>query len=739
MPFREIPDSELSKEERQGFQEIPSIQMTRGGLIGAPQAAPVDVRAMGALSTPAMENPSMPGILGSRGIRPDVKGALMLTGPEHHADILAKQTGASMGKDIFGNVIAALPPSERIPQGERVMMETPADQAARAAASVGLESLAAAPALKAKRALTRLNATGALLATSSILQDYLARGYGSEQPIGVGKAAVTGALGMLGEGLVGAVDWAVRTVIPFSEMYRKGKGLTKKGIRTVRSLYGQEMVRVLNNRQLREQLDQIAKRSGGIREQGVPAAVEQATRAVRGVEATPGQAMGPGSTQAVLEKRIQTGAYGPELAQEVTRRQERAAETLEDTGVANVLQDIGGDVRISRGDAGSLIKGSLVARARQVQDQSRSLLQEADRLGARVDPNSVAQFAEQLPATRGFRDFPSPEADARLTALQDLSQQGDLSLQQFQAWDSVTRRTRRLMGKDKRQNQASLTNLLREVDAAIDDGRIVINGPPEAIDLYRRGKQLTADFHRRFSEQYIGNRRTKNLVQRLVSGSLDAGKDDLIDITDAGGAIVQFVKSGLGGKANITRDLQPLYRELGSSPNSRKWKAFKEEVFLELLELGRMPTAEGRQLSGRNLRNKWEQYLANDDLNSFITNVFTPRERERIGQFVDDAFRVTETMRLTNTAPTSEMIKDYNRRVRGIPFLSQSRFEMLKNLPGVQATIQAGGTRAASRAMEGQIGPKRILPRNIGAVAGALTADELFDAELAYDELVNVE
>ena len=616
--------------------------------------------------------------------------------------MLRKQLGnkVKFSKDIYDNELVEI-------DGARYPLNKPglSVQDMISMSTEGVSLLPAGFSTKIKRAIARHPAAAITSALTVAASDAAARGLGAQENFDPIKTAAVSVGPILGDIAITGYNWGKRLAGFGSEVYYKiGQGFTRKGRNVLEEQVGPVMARQLNRPDLRPYLDDIQRQSGGI--SSPQDAARMAGMRQRGLDPTAGEAAAPQSPIRQLEQMagVNTSqpAFGSEVASNIDAAMRQSREALRTTGVENVQRELGGTMT-RRGQLGEVLKRSLMSRRDASEQVYRDLYNQADQIGSRIDPATVRSFAEQFRADRRVKRLRNSPVNDELKTLEEMVEdpQG-VTLEEMTDWLSDLKTA----GFEDKvpKNQRAYAILSNEAEQAMNDGRIGITGPQEALVLYRRAQTVRAQHGQRFQTQFVEGVPVRNIVQRLVAGGRKQRDVEMVDYADAGGELTRFMQAGLGGKPGVTRDLEPLYREMGNNPNSRQWRAFKEEVFLELLR----PAMKGSRVPGREvfdgarLRDDWNKALANEDMNNFINRVFTDRERNRIQQYVDDAHDITEGVKRTKVSP--EMKEQYRRTAHGLPFLSQSRQEILKAIPFVGDVLEARTQRAVDNILQsGQV------------------------------------
>ena len=731
--------------ERDPGGTIPTPVAPQQGLLGAPadfrqQAMQQYGQRIGSIAQPTpqnpvtsaigqavtggpIEDPSAPELMRAPGL-PAIGRAVMgvpFQDVKSKKQMLRKQLGGKIkfSTDIYGNDLAEI-------DGARYPLNMPglSVQDMIDMSTEGMSLLPAGFSTKIKRAIARHPAAAISSALTVVASDKAAQALGAEGNFDPIKTAAVSVGPILGDIAVTGYNWAKRLAGFGSDVYYKiGQGFTRKGRNVLQEELGPVMARQLNRPDLRPYLDDIQRQSGGI--SSPQDAARMAGMRQRGLEPTAGQAAAPQSPVRQLEQMAGANtsqpAFGSEVAANIQAGMARSQEALRTTGQESVQRALG-NTMTRRGQLGEVLKRSLMSRRDASEQVYRDLYTQADQLGARIDPATVQTFAQQLRDSRQITRMQSKPTGRHLRDLENMAQdpQG-LTLEDMRDWISDAKTLR--ASDDVPKNKRALSILIDNTESAMDDGRIGISGPQEALGLYRQAQAARARHGQRFEYQMMGGSPVRNIVQRMVAGGQGQRAVDMTDYADAAGELTQFIRSGLAGKANITRDLEPLYREMGRNPNSRQWRAFKEEVFLELLR----PAMKGSRVPGREvfdgarLRDDWNKALANEDMNNFIGRVFTDRERNRIQQYVDDAYDITEGVRRTKVSP--EMKEQYRRTAHGLPFLSQSRQEILKAIPFVGDVLEARTQRAVDNILQSGQVPAPLqtigIPGFVGSGVGA--------------------
>lgn len=712
-------------QEKTGW--IPDVGMRPGGLIGVPTGgADPDLRralmakALGAAGRGPTTMPEQPEVVTAPGVPPLARAGMAAPTAKQRKEILQEQVpGVQFDTDQFGVEFAVMPSGERYPLNQPGLST---QDIAQLGPELALTSGVAALTKGIGRTTARVGTTALGMAAQSALQDKLAQMAGASDGVNTSRAIIAAVGSLAGDTILGAADLAMRMALMKSKrLYRPGKGFTSAGRKQLREQVGAETARTFSNKKLVPILDEIHdKSSHGITDAGDAASL--AAMRSRGVAATYGQGGVESGSARQIQLLTQKGTFGDEPKQILDEGIEAAEESLGTTALRTVQGDIGTGAIARQGQSARVLQHSLLSRRDASLASVDQLYDEARALGARVNPESLKGFVE---ANKDMRTaFNTRQGKARYKELKRLSKEKNLSFQDLENWLRDAKKIRRASSDGV--VIGDMTQMINRVNAGLNSGNISVVGSDQALDLYRRARTAMATHVERFEHEYRGGRKVQNIVHDLVSGGRRAGDALSVSPEDAAGELVGFIRQGIQGKANITRELAPLIREMGGR-SSTQWKRFKEEVFLELVKPGRLKIVGNRSvMDGAQIRRDWLNARRNEGMNEFLSTVFGPRDLARIDQYVDDAFAVSRGVQAADI--TEEMRRRYRRRTRGLPFLSQPRIKILELMPFYDKLIESSVQRAGRLAQSGQLPARNIIQPGVGAIVGA-TAAQQYESE----------
>jgi hypothetical protein len=226
------------------------------------------------------------------------------------------------------------------------------------------------------------------------------------------------------------------------------------------------------------------------------------------------------------------------------------------------------------------------------------------------------------------------------------------------------------------------------INKAVADDLIV--GDPQAIKAWKAAVKSRANMGRLFE----GDDAIQALTERAQRGGATTNK---IDPEDAANYLFNRSDLGMIGKKNLTRDVKRIRDTLGAT--SPEWAGVRSEVFQRLASAGRGPSTPGSpaNFSGQKFAEAWGKMNAKSP--ELVRTMFTPDERQLIGDFADIAQRATT-------------------KVKGGDNPSGSGFVIMQ---GVNKALSNLGA-ASGAALGSVLGP--------GGAAGGATAGRVFDSFL---------
>ena len=444
----------------------------------------------------------------------------------------------------------------------------------------GLMALGATPLGRAGGAalggVGRVVGTGIGVGGASMLQDQLARNFGSTEPIDLQRALIAAGGGMAGETLgavLGPVAWrTVRSVFGNGALYREGTGLTATG-RSVLQQAGIDPDTITT--QMGAELQRLSRTTGDL-----PAAARQAQ--AQGLPApvtlTTGQATRSPSLLA-FESEAKKGAFGDQASSTLLGQQAEQQAALRANIPALQGQVSGGSPLVGRpGEGAAGVQQSLL-KQRDTAKAGVDAAYDAARAAppAWYDARAVSRMANDVEAA--VSSFPVDELPAlsgRLEALRRLSMPDGSSGAQAVSLDALerwrTHTTQLASGTANRTEATAMRRMVKTYDDVMESQfkSALLAGDEKALSLWSAARQKRAQFGRVFEQDDAVN----TLTAKMNDGSrrLVVGADEAVNYI--------FGRGRIGARDGLARDLRKLKDTLGE--NSTEWNMIREEAILRI-------------------------------------------------------------------------------------------------------------------------------------------------------------
>ncbi len=544
---------------------------------------------------------------------------------------------------------------------------------------------------------------GAALGTGaqSVGMDLAARSQGSEQPVDLQRAGVEALFGAGGEIAASAVGMIFRKLLASPAYFNKATGeLTDRGRKALEEV-GVDPDAV--SRQFLDNFEDTARRAT-TPQQGV--ALAEAESLPSPVRLSQGDVTRD-VTQQATEDALLKGVHG-EGAKDLMQGFRADQQTALRENIPGIQSRLSGGQPLvtAPGEGAGMATARLQTQAQAERAGVRAAFDKAKATNAAVDVEDVGNLAQQMRQSMGDFDLGSlPNATSLLRTFEGFRGMagGNITAVKVGAMEQWRRRVTNAITGAERTNPteaAALKRLRAQYDQFSDTAleRGLITGDDAALDAWKNARNARRQVAERFENDKI--------VKQLVDGALSP-EHALNTIFGAG---------KLGAKQASEKALLKIKMVLG--PNSREWKAMREEAFLKLIQ-NQDTGARGQDLATLFSGDKFATMLDAAMKNSptLMRTLFTRSEIELLQQFKRTALQATN--RVPGAVNTSNSAYEF--------FRSGARklFGGAYDLSAAVAKKAAGGIPGQMAANAATRGPNvPVSPSGLGGAIGALSAAE---------------
>lgn len=655
--------------------------------------------------------------------------------PRGVADVAAKTLpGATVRADKFGNPIVDF-------EGQSFYVNRPGLSQAdgfKFVADMAAYAPAARLAGKAPGVLLRGATTAGATGAASIAQDVAAQRLGSEQPVDLKRAAVTGAAGGVFEAASPLLSHLYRRVVGQPELYDATTGqLTQKGIAALQAA-GIDPAHITD-----DFAQAFAREARGAVDPGQAARMAEASALPVRVPMTRGQMTGRASDQ-MFEDLAAKGVYGrpAEIAMQGAKAEQ--ARALQSN--VHAIQDrlAGGRASVSGwGQAGETAQDALTsmrATGKRAVDDAYDLARSTAAGFQGGDVSSLGHFVgirmgvddatlvpvamKRLETLKSMGEAPvtgtTPLTGAKLGHHGDIratAPQSDIRsvpVDKLFSWRQETGRLAREMQRTNPTEARALSNMVHGFDEAlpamVDDA--LLQGDQAAIEAWKSAIGTARMFNGRF--------KGGDLVERLTATDWRSGTRQLVVPPDKASNAI-FGSATLFGGQNTARDLTRLREVLGV--DSEAWQKIREEAWLRLVDAGKggVQFDGSRGISGAKFASAFDNAMMKHK--AVMEALYSPDELNLMRQFRGVSTRATVPVEGgKNTSNTVPAMANTVQRMLGSTFMGEKAATRIMMLPVVKALYSGGmGLRAigaTSPAVSRQAPPVGLLGA-FGADLGA--------------------
>lgn len=509
-------------------------------------------------------------------------GMALTSDPKAEAEIIAKNVpGAEITYDTNGNPIVAYPKADGSLGREFVNVPgaSPNDFNNFLADSAAFIPASKAVGLVGKGASTGVNiakrlaaAFGAGAATSAT-QDKAAQQFGSEQPVDLAKAGITGAFTTGGEAVAPAVGRLIASLRGALGLVTPKGTLTPKGLEFVKK-QGVNPDEVTKG--LARQYEGLSKEA--IATQG---SAKQTRANKYGIPLTKGQASGDFKQQAT-EEAILNNSRGDKAGQILRDFQDTQQKKINESADLVLQREIATQAPInSSTDAFNTIKQGVDTNAAALDDLIQDAYTTASGKKASLSAESVSDLVNRVgTALKGSIQDPklAPATNKAFRELQSLTKPPKEGVRVKSLSIQGLEEKRRILNQyiEAAANPADKRNatiIKRQFDKWLDDAfdNALFSGDPDALKSLKEARSLRADYGAKFQQ-----RDSKDVAGRMMEKIMQD------DATPEQVANAIFGRAKLGGKLDSVQVVKRLGEALGTG--SAEFNAIQQAGFLHMLQ-----------------------------------------------------------------------------------------------------------------------------------------------------------
>jgi hypothetical protein len=431
--------------------------------------------------------------------------------------------------------------------------------AQEAAIEAGM-SIPAARLLKFAGAAGRVLGAGVGAGTASIAQDKMSQALGSDLPVDQKRAAILSVFGAGGEVATPIIEKAIRGFYRSNKFVRDGV-LTPEGANHIKEQFGADP-KLFENPEFIKVFEDNAN---------VAADINAASRAAQAETLpVPVRTSKGDVSQDVLEQGkeydIERGARGSDAAQVAGQfRQDQARDIQANIDV--LKQRAGGQVT-RKGEGVAIVVNDLMAKKAAEKDIVNAAYEAARDTKASIPVQALSDLRKSAAESLRSYDINAKGMERLRERLSELDRMQVLEKLnnprvQIRALEDWRKRIVTMAGQD--QVEQSALNILKRqyegfLDGAIDNA--LIQGNPQAIEMWRQARHANRVFKEKFSDNQI--------VDTLIRK----------DLSPEEGANYLLGAGKMGGKQGVLGALKKVKEIVGPS----EWNALREETLLKMTQ-----------------------------------------------------------------------------------------------------------------------------------------------------------